>query len=64
MAGLVGWMLGWRLLALWRRSPRRDFTIDVARCVNCGRCFEACPQGRRRKAETGANRQDKRETPK
>ncbi len=64
MAGLVGWLLGWRLLALWRRSPRRDFTIDAARCVNCGRCFEACPQGRRCQAEARVNHQDKREASK
>lgn len=54
MGALAGWVLGWRLLGLWRRTPRRDYTIEAARCVCCGRCFEACPQGRRRSPEAGA----------
>jgi hypothetical protein len=54
MGALAGWVLGWRLLGLWRRTPRRDYMIEAARCVCCGRCFEACPQGRRRPPEAGA----------
>ena len=54
MGALAGLVLGWRLLGLWRRTPRRDYTIEAARCVGCGRCFEACPQGRRRTREGGA----------
>ena len=33
-------------LSLWR--SRKDYEPDRAACVSCGRCFAACPVGRKR----------------
>lgn len=51
---LLGLVVGGKLITLNIRRVRTEQTIDRARCISCGRCFEACPvEHRRRKATPG-----------
>lgn len=49
----VALVLAARLIALARQPARRDYSIDPARCVSCGRCFNTCPQHRAWLTERG-----------
>lgn len=41
--GILGLLLGLKLIALTRRPPRRDYEIDRTLCLSCARCFRYCP---------------------
>jgi NosR/NirI family transcriptional regulator, nitrous oxide reductase regulator len=53
--GFVGLVFGLKLnsLAVGRRE-RKEFQIDHAKCVSCGRCFESCPRNRLKTAPSAA----------
>ena len=42
--GFLGLMIAIRLVALSRRSDRRDYIADRGECLSCGRCFAHCPR--------------------
>ncbi len=42
--GILGAILGLKLISLSLRRRREDFAADKAHCIACGRCFEYCPQ--------------------
>jgi|WetSurMetagenome_2_1015567.scaffolds.fasta_scaffold18521_3 NosR/NirI family transcriptional regulator, nitrous oxide reductase regulator len=45
--GLVGLVFGAKLLRLaWGNREHKDFRINHAKCVSCGRCFATCPRSR------------------
>ena len=47
LAGLViGLVIGVKLLRLSLKRGRKQYEIDHARCVACGKCFSYCPQNR------------------
>lgn len=42
--GLIGFVLGFKLLKLSLKRSRKTYEIDSARCTMCGKCFNYCPQ--------------------
>jgi polyferredoxin len=42
--GLIGMVIGLTLIRLSVKRSRKTYEIDDAACVNCGRCFNYCPQ--------------------
>ena len=46
----LGVVIGGKLISLAVHRTREDWTADPARCLACGRCFEACPVERNRRA--------------
>ncbi len=42
--GFLGLMIAIRLVALARRSDRKDYVADRGECLGCGRCFAHCPR--------------------
>ncbi|MDR0560123.1 MAG: 4Fe-4S binding protein [Prevotellaceae bacterium] len=43
---VIGIITGIMLINLSLKRTRKNYEIDDAACVNCGRCFEYCPQNR------------------
>jgi NosR/NirI family transcriptional regulator, nitrous oxide reductase regulator len=43
LGGFLGLVAGLKLVQLSVRRRRKEFEIDRARCVSCGRCFRYCP---------------------
>lgn len=43
---LIGLVIGVKLLRLSLKRGRKQYEIDHARCVACGKCFSYCPQNR------------------
>jgi MinD superfamily P-loop ATPase len=41
---LIGLVIGLTLIELSVKRTRKQYEIDLASCVNCGRCFNYCPQ--------------------
>ncbi len=41
---LIGFVIGFKLLKLSLKRSRKTYTIDMARCTVCGKCFNYCPQ--------------------
>ncbi|MDR2929163.1 MAG: 4Fe-4S binding protein [Cytophagaceae bacterium] len=41
---LIGLVTGFTLIGLSVKRTRKQYEIDHANCVACGRCFEYCPQ--------------------
>lgn len=48
--GWVGLVIGCKLLALSLRTTRNDYEPDRSACVACARCYEDCPNEKRRRA--------------
>jgi polyferredoxin len=44
--GFIGLLVGCTLIGLSLKRARKTYEIDEAACVNCGRCFEYCPQNK------------------
>jgi len=44
LGGLLGLVLGLRLLATVRKEETSDYEIDRGTCVSCARCFRTCPR--------------------
>jgi ferredoxin len=44
--GLIGLLIGLTLISLSLKRTRPTYEIDDAACVNCGKCFNYCPQNR------------------
>ncbi|MDR2809677.1 MAG: 4Fe-4S binding protein [Tannerellaceae bacterium] len=44
--GLIGLVIGLTLINLSLKRTRPTYEIDDAACVNCGKCFNYCPQNR------------------
>lgn len=42
--GLIGFVIGFKLLKLSLKRGRKTYEIDPARCTMCGKCFNYCPQ--------------------
>jgi len=42
--GLIGLVIGMALIGLSLKRTRKEYEIDHAACVDCGRCFGYCPQ--------------------
>jgi ferredoxin len=42
--GLTGLVLGFTLIGLSLKRTRKTYEIDDSACINCGRCFNYCPQ--------------------
>jgi ferredoxin len=42
----IGLVVGCTLIGLSLKRTRKTYEIDDAACVNCGRCFEYCPQNK------------------
>jgi ferredoxin len=42
----IGMIFGLTLVGLSLKRTRKAYEIDEAACVNCGRCFDYCPQNR------------------
>lgn len=47
--GLVGLVIGLKLVGVSVRRRRDDYDINEAMCVSCGRCFMHCPRERLRR---------------
>ena len=43
---LIGLVVGCTLIGLSLKRTRPTYEIDDAACVNCGKCFDYCPQNR------------------
>ena len=43
----IGWVFGLSLIGLSLKRTRKEYEIDHAGCVACGRCFEYCPQNKK-----------------
>jgi ferredoxin len=41
---LIGLVIGMALIGLSVKRTRKLYEVDLASCVNCGRCFGYCPQ--------------------
>lgn len=49
MAGaLIGFVIGCKLIQLSTKRTRKTYEIEHAQCVACGRCFNYCPQNRKK----------------
>jgi len=44
--GIIGLVIGLTLISLSLKRTRKEYEIDHAGCVACGRCFKYCPQVR------------------
>ncbi|GHT16140.1 hypothetical protein AGMMS4956_17790 [Bacteroidia bacterium] len=44
---LMGLVIGLTLIGLSVKRTRKTYEIDDARCVNCAKCFNYCPQNRK-----------------
>ena len=44
LGGLLGLLIGGKLLALSLVRHREDYEPDRANCLSCARCFEYCPR--------------------
>jgi polyferredoxin len=53
--GLLGLVVALRLLGLAVPRTNRDYAIDRAACVSCGRCFEFCPEEKVRRKKKNDN---------
>lgn len=42
--GLIGFVIGITLIGLSTKRSRKEYEIEHADCVACGRCFSYCPQ--------------------
>lgn len=42
--GLLGFILGGKLILLSLRPRQKDYEAERAGCVSCGRCFKYCPK--------------------
>jgi polyferredoxin len=42
--GLMGLVIGFTLIGLSVKRARKTYEIDDAKCVNCAKCFNYCPQ--------------------
>ena len=42
--GLIGFVIGFTLISLSVKRTRKQYEIDHADCIACGRCFSYCPQ--------------------
>jgi ferredoxin len=51
--GLVGLVIGLKLIGLSVRRRTTDYEAERAGCVACGRCFEYCPIEHRRRKDAG-----------
>lgn len=45
---LIGFVLGFRLVRLSTKRSRQTYEIDHAACVACGKCFDYCPQNKKK----------------
>ena len=45
--GCLGLLIGLTLISLSLKRTRKQYEIDDAHCVNCGRCFSYCPQNKK-----------------
>jgi formate hydrogenlyase subunit 6/NADH:ubiquinone oxidoreductase subunit I len=43
---LMGAVIGLTLISLSLKRTRKTYEIDDAACINCGKCFDYCPQNR------------------
>ena len=43
LGGWIGLIFGLKLVGMSLRRRRETYTIDVASCVHCGRCYNVCP---------------------
>lgn len=43
LGGWVGLIFGLKLVGMSLRRRRETYSIDVASCVHCGRCYNVCP---------------------
>jgi len=41
---LIGFVVGFTLIGLSIKRMRKEYEIDRAECVACGKCFGYCPQ--------------------
>lgn len=48
---LIGLVIGTTLIGLSVKRTRRQYEIDHAACVGCGRCFSYCPQNIRQNSK-------------
>ncbi len=46
MGAFLGLVIGLTLIELSLKRTRKQYKIDDAKCVNCGRCFDYCPQNK------------------
>ncbi|MDR2910826.1 MAG: 4Fe-4S binding protein [Bacteroidales bacterium] len=46
MGMFLGLVIGFTLIGLSLKRTRKQYEIDDANCVNCGRCFSYCPQNK------------------
>jgi len=49
VGALVGLVVGLRVLGLTVRRRQTDYEADRSECLACGRCFEYCPNEKRRR---------------
>ncbi|MCE5239931.1 4Fe-4S binding protein [bacterium] len=43
LGGWIGLIFGLKLVGMSLRRRRETYSIDVASCVHCGRCYNVCP---------------------
>ena len=45
---LIGLMVGLKLINLSLKRTRKEYEISYGNCIACGKCFEYCPQNRKK----------------
>jgi NosR/NirI family nitrous oxide reductase transcriptional regulator len=51
LGGWIGLVFGLKLVGMSLRRRRDTYSIDVASCVHCGRCYNVCPLTRENTSE-------------
>lgn len=57
--GLIGFLLGCKLIRLSVKRTRNNYEIEPSACVACGKCFDYCPQNIGKKMEVDSKKKEK-----
>lgn len=54
--GLIGFVVGIKLLKLTLKRTRKTYEVDASACVVCTKCFDYCPQNKKKRITNIENR--------